>query len=97
MGQDEELILGLRPEDFRVSPLNGKSATSGTVTWREHRGDADILTVELDGEETEIVIESRNLRGLALGTRLNIEFPETGLNVFAAGDGRNLLAHNDGA
>ena len=97
IGRGEELILGMRPENIRISPMNGDSATAGTVMWREHRGDADILTVELDGGETEIVIESRTPRGLGLGTRLNVEFPEKGLNIFAAGDGRNLLARNDGA
>jgi ABC-type sugar transport system ATPase subunit len=88
-----DIILGIRPELIQISTLENEMNLSvrGKVSWREYRGDAQVLTIALFGGDSEVTVETRQLKGLEIGTIVGLEFPDMAINIFDAVDGRNLL------
>jgi ABC-type sugar transport system ATPase subunit len=86
------VVAGIRPEHVVLSePAEG---AKGTIIYREPRGDADVLTVRLEGQGgdsgdtivTEVAGPSRWRAGDAVGLHID---PDR-LLVFDAESGRNL-------
>ncbi len=87
------VVVGIRPEHIGLRAPGPAEAVRGTVTYREPRGDADVLTVQLSADGgagdvfvTEIAGPSRWRAGDPVGLDLQVER----LLVFDAQSGRNL-------
>lgn len=86
------VVAGIRPEHVALR-APGEDDTKGTIIYREPRGDADVLTVRLEGEAgagdtivTEVAGPSRWRAGDAVGLAIDAGR----VLVFDAESGRNL-------
>ncbi|SON55682.1 Trehalose import ATP-binding protein SugC [Hartmannibacter diazotrophicus] len=96
----QSLTVGLRPEHFSLangdaSRSTGKGRLSGEVYFREHRGDTDVLLLDIDaGTQSADHRVSADIPGpsaLREGDRVELSFDDSRLCLFDADSGRNLL------
>ncbi len=87
------VVAGIRPEHIDLRPPGGAGEARGIVTYREPRGDADVLTVALDGTNgaaDTVVIEIDGPSEWRAGDAVELHMAVDRLLVFDAGSGRNL-------
>jgi ABC-type sugar transport system ATPase subunit len=84
-----DLILGVRPEHVAVNASAGEEA-SAEIRYREPRGDAEILTLALSGENT-LIVEVPGPSAYRPGDAVFLSFSDR-VHLFDAHSGRNVMA-----
>jgi multiple sugar transport system ATP-binding protein len=87
------VTAGIRPEHVGLGPATDEVGAKGMVIYREPRGDADILTIELDGaaDHTDtIVAEIPGPSTWRAGESVSLQIDDDRVLVFDTGSGRNL-------
>ena len=79
-GTNDELILGIRPEDIEVVPKDTDYTLEAPVEVVEQLGDSTYVYVDI-AEETYIVTMPRN-RKISTGDLLALRFPEEFVHIF---------------
>ncbi|MDQ0510104.1 ABC transporter ATP-binding protein [Ancylobacter amanitiformis] len=89
------LIAGIRPENIAVRAPDMAGEARGTITYREPRGDADVLTVALEapgGPGGQLVAEIAGPSPWRTGDRVALGIDVRKLLVFDEPTGRNREA-----
>jgi multiple sugar transport system ATP-binding protein len=89
LGADQrDVVLGVRPEDVRLSDTPQPGFHPGTVFIAELLGADVLVTVDVQGE----LVKVRTPPPVQLGpdTRVHVGFPQHKLHLFATDDGRSL-------
>jgi len=81
------VIAGIRPEDVGVTAADAGGDALGTVFFREPRGDADVLVVDLD-DGARVVAEVAGPSPWRAGDRVALAFPPARLHLFDPESGR---------
>lgn len=93
------VTVGVRPEHLRLHTNGaadpGAATLSGEVYFREHRGDTDVLLVDI-GEEVadgtrHISADIPGPSSIREGEAIRLAFDDRRINLFDADSGRNLL------
>jgi ABC-type sugar transport system ATPase subunit len=92
-----DIVIGIRPEHAGLGSGGPDTlSVEGAVFYREPRGDADVLLIDLDGrasnEPARLAVELAGPTSLPIGGSVALNFPIERLLFFAAATGRNLLA-----
>ncbi|MFK8251357.1 ABC transporter ATP-binding protein [Ancylobacter terrae] len=88
--QGSRLIAGIRPENIGVRAPEAGGGARGVILYREPRGDADVLTVKLDGEGDMLVAEIPGPAPWRAGDAVALDLAADRMRVFDAESGRNL-------
>ena len=94
-GHDADIVAGVRPEHVGVHPADFTGGFRGRIRYREPRGDADVLTIELcgaDGGGDAFVAEIAGPAVWRSGDAVAVSIPAESLLLFDAASGRNLSA-----
>ncbi len=101
-----DILLGIRPEHVEVSPghdgEDGPGVLRSEVFFREPRGDADVLLLDLprangtagaaiDDTIGRIQVEIAGPTAIRAGDRVTLRVPDKHVNVFDADSGVNLF------
>ncbi len=87
------VTAGIRPEHINLRPATEDGGAKGVVIYREPRGDADVLTVRLegvDGTADSVVAEIAGPSPWRAGDAIRLEIDADRVLVFDASSGRNL-------
>jgi ABC-type sugar transport system ATPase subunit len=87
------IVAGIRPEHIALGEPGASDASAGVISYREPRGDADILTVRLDGGDGEgdvVLVEIAGPSRWRAGDRVAVAIRADRVTVFDAGSGTNL-------
>ncbi|MBJ3776746.1 ABC transporter ATP-binding protein [Acuticoccus mangrovi] len=91
-----DVIMGLRPEHIALAPetpLEHQAVMRGEVFFREHRGDTDVLLVDIaaDGTTARVSADIAGPTALREGASVALAFDDRRLSLFDAETGTNLL------
>lgn len=96
LGRGEAAVVaGIRPEHVAVKAPDAPGDAQGAIVYREPRGDADVLTVLLDGaagEGGKLVAEIPGPSPWRTGDRVSLGLDVTRLLIFDAATTRNREA-----
>jgi multiple sugar transport system ATP-binding protein len=85
------VVAGIRPEHIGLRPRGEAGEICGIITYREPRGDVDVLTVILEGQNPAVVIaEISGPSAWRAGDAVGLHFALDRLHIFGEQDGRNL-------
>jgi ABC-type sugar transport system ATPase subunit len=87
------VTAGIRPEHIGVSPVTEDGGAKGVVVYREPRGDADVLTIRLegvDGTAESVVAEIGGPSSWRTGDAVRLQIDAERVLVFDTRSGRNL-------
>ena len=87
------VVVGIRPEHIALRPIDSPAAAKGVITYREPRGDTDVLTVIVgnDGAASETLIaETAGPSAWRVGDRVAVHVEANRLHLFDPDSGRNL-------
>lgn len=87
------VTAGIRPEHISLRPVTQAGGAKGSVIYREPRGDADVLTVKLDGVDgpaETVVAELAGPSSWRAGDAVRLVIDGDRVVVFDTGSGRNL-------
>jgi ABC-type sugar transport system ATPase subunit len=89
-----EIVAGVRPEHIGLHAEGTSGTFAGVISYREPRGDADVLTVRLSGAEggQSFVTEIAGPSHWRAGDPVGVEIPPDRVLVFDAASGLNLEA-----
>tara|TARA_R110000787_G_scaffold263946_1_gene369866 strand:+ start:19199 stop:20356 length:1158 start_codon:yes stop_codon:yes gene_type:complete len=94
-----ELILGIRPEQMTLSTgdvADGIATLEGEVQFREHRGDTDVLLVDLESGDpsgtrgARISADIPGPSAVREGDWIRLSFDNSKIILFDKGSGKNL-------
>lgn len=91
--QGAAVIAGIRPEHIIVRPPNETGETRGLITYREPRGDADVLTIAVGGDNDAVVNVIAEIAGPSdwrAGDTVVLHIAVDRLHVFDEQSGRNI-------
>ncbi|MCS0504217.1 ABC transporter ATP-binding protein [Ancylobacter mangrovi] len=94
-GEGGAIVAGIRPENIAVRAPDMEGQARGTIAYREPRGDADVLTVVLEGQSgaaDTLVAEIVGPSPWRAGDRVALGIDVGKLLVFDATSGRNREA-----
>ena len=88
------VIVGIRPEHLRLA---GPEATAepglrGSVFFREHRGDSDVVLVELPGGLPGVAVEVESIAPWREGDAVRVSAADASVHLFDPGSGASLLS-----
>jgi len=89
------VTAGIRPEHIILGPATDDGGGNGVVVYREPRGDADVLTIRLDGVDgtaDSVVAEIVGPSIWRAGDAVRLQIDAGRVLVFDTGNGRNLAA-----
>ena len=85
------LTLGLRPEHLIVESASADHAANALVTYREPRGDADLLVLNLlQDDQPPLIAELAGPTAFRAGDRVHLRILAANTNLFDAESGVNL-------
>jgi ABC-type sugar transport system ATPase subunit len=87
---DAAVTAGIRPEHIGLRPATEDVGAKGMVVYREPRGDADVLTIRLDGIADTVVAETAGPSSWRAGDSVRLRIDPDRVLVFDIGSGRNL-------
>jgi ABC-type sugar transport system ATPase subunit len=87
---DAAVTAGIRPEHIGLRPATEDVGAKGMVVYREPRGDADVLTIRLDGIADTVVAETAGPSSWRAGDSVRLRIDPDRVLVFDTGSGRNL-------
>lgn len=91
--QSKALVAGIRPEHITLCPADEAGEARGSITYREPRGDADILTIavgDANGAPVNIITETAGPSAWRAGDAVGLRIAVDQLHVFDEQSGRNL-------
>ncbi len=90
--QRASCIVGIRPEAMGLRAIaSGREATRGVVRYLEPRGDANVLTVRLDGDAAEtVVVEISSSLPFRVGEEVDVHLDPDRVLIFDEQSGLNL-------
>jgi ABC-type sugar transport system ATPase subunit len=86
------LVAGIRPEHVALLPPDEAGETRGSITYREPRGDADVLTIAIGDGGVEVIAETAGPSAWRAGDNVALRIAVAWLHVFDEQTGRNLEA-----
>ncbi|MGQ0652876.1 MAG: ABC transporter ATP-binding protein [Betaproteobacteria bacterium] len=86
-----DLVLGVRPQDVRVTPAPGDGALTGAIELVQLVGSEKLLDVVLPGG-LRITAEVRADLPVGVGQSIGVEFDEQRIHLFDAATQRSVLA-----
>jgi multiple sugar transport system ATP-binding protein len=86
------LAAGIRPEHVALLPPHEAGETRGSITYREPRGDADVLTIAIGDGSVHVVAETNGPSTWRAGDNVALRFAVDRLHVFDQQSGRNIEA-----
>lgn len=86
---DQNLTLGIRPEDIKLASRKEKNAITTTVSVTEPVGDSTYVYFDINDEQYTATLDGN----LAIDTddTINILFPEDHIHIFDANTGQTVL------
>jgi ABC-type sugar transport system ATPase subunit len=84
------LVAGIRPEHVALLPPHEVSETRGSITYREPRGDADVLTIAIGDGSVEVIAEVAGPSAWRAGDNVALRMAAARFHVFDQQSGRNL-------
>jgi ABC-type sugar transport system ATPase subunit len=84
------LVAGIRPEHVALLPPHEVSETRGSITYREPRGDADVLTIAIGDGSVEVIAETAGPSVWRAGDNVALRMEAARFHVFDEQSGRNL-------
>jgi ABC-type sugar transport system ATPase subunit len=85
------VVAGIRPEHIGLRPRGEVGETCGVITYREPRGDVDVLTVVLEGQNpATVIVEIAGPSTWRAGDAVGLHIALGSLHIFDEQDGRNL-------
>ena len=91
--QSAALVAGIRPEHIALCPADEAREARGLITYREPRGDADILTIavgDANGAPVNIIAEVAGPSAWRAGDTVGLRIAVDQLHLFDEHSGRNL-------
>jgi ABC-type sugar transport system ATPase subunit len=87
-----DITAGIRPEHIGLQQPTADFGTKGKVVYREPRGDADVLTIRLegDGQADIVVAEIAGPSSWRAGDAVQLQIDAGRILAFDTGSGRNL-------
>jgi ABC-type sugar transport system ATPase subunit len=86
------LVAGIRPEHIALLPSDEAGDTRGSITYREPRGDADVLSIAIGNGSVEVIAETTGPSAWRAGDNVALRIAVASLHVFDEQTGRNLEA-----
>ena len=88
--QGATVIAGIRPEHISLRPADEGGEVLGRITYRECRGDTDVVTILLGDSDTTVVAETPGPSIWRLGDGVVLDIAVNQAHVFDEQNGRNL-------
>jgi ABC-type sugar transport system ATPase subunit len=86
------VVAGIRPEHVAVLPPDEAGETRGSISYREPRGDADVLTIAIGDGSIYVIAETNGPSTWRAGDNVALRIAADQLHVFDQQSGRNIEA-----
>jgi ABC-type sugar transport system ATPase subunit len=86
------VVVGIRPEHLRLAgpEVTGEPGLPGSVAFREHRGDSDVVLVDLPAGMPGLAVEVESAAPWREGDPVRVWVADAPVHLFDAGSGMSL-------